>query len=117
MVPTWNYAVVHAYGRLETYIDEGRLREHVSALTAIHESGFPEPWSPDEAPANFIEGMLRGIVGIEIRITRLEGKWKVNQNREAGDRAGVVAALEARGDEDSRAMAALVRERSAPKAE
>ena len=112
VVPTWNYAVVHAYGPLETYTDEQRLRTHVTALTAIHEAGFERPWTPESAPQNFIEGMLRAIVGIEMRISRLEGKWKVNQNRLPEDRAAVIATLEKQSDEASRTMAALIRERS-----
>jgi transcriptional regulator len=111
VVPTWNYAVVHAYGRMTTYTDEDRLRAHVTALTAIHEAGFEPPWRPDQAPPEFIEGMLRAIVGIEIPITRLEGKWKVNQNRLAEDRAGVIHALEERGSETDLEMAALIRDR------
>lgn len=111
VVPTWNYAVVHAYGRIEAYTDEERLRAHVTALTAVHEAGFDTPWKPADAPANFIEGMLRAIVGIELTITRLEGKWKVNQNRTMEDRRAVAEALEARDDPESRAMAELIRER------
>ena len=111
VVPTWNYAVVHAYGRMATYTDEERLRAHVTALTAVHEAGFDTPWKPVDAPANFIEGMLKGIVGVEMAITRLEGKWKVNQNRTLEDRAGVAEALEDRSDDESRGVAALIRER------
>jgi transcriptional regulator len=112
VVPTWNYAVVHAHGTLATHTDPEWLRAHVTRLTAIHETGFDPPGSPGDAPASFIEGMLRGIVGLELRITRLEGKWKVNQNRTAEERAGVIEALEQRGDETSRAMAALIRRRA-----
>jgi len=111
VVPTWNYAVVHAYGSLATYTDEERLRAHVTALTAVHEAGFETPWKPEDAPANFIEGMLKAIVGLELTITRLEGKWKVNQNRPQADRNAVAEALEARADEEGRTMAALIRER------
>jgi transcriptional regulator len=111
VVPTWNYAVVHAYGHMATYADEERLRAHVTALTAVHENGFATPWKPGDAPANFIEGMLKGIVGVELTIARLEGKWKVNQNRTLEDRAGVAEALEGRSDGESRDMAALIRER------
>jgi len=112
MVPTWNYAVVHAWGALATFDDPERLRQHVTTLTAIHEAGFEPPWSPDQAPQDFIDGMLRAIVGIEIRITRLLGKWKVNQNRLPPDREGVIQALEERGDDDSIGMAELIRDRA-----
>ncbi|HZU26391.1 MAG TPA: FMN-binding negative transcriptional regulator [Bryobacteraceae bacterium] len=111
VVPTWNYAVVHAYGPLSTYTDEERLRAHVTALTGVHEAGFDPAWTPDQAPREFIDGMLRAIVGIEIPIARLEGKWKVNQNRMPEDRAGVIAALESRGSAEDLEMAALIRER------
>jgi transcriptional regulator len=111
VVPTYNYAVVHAHGPLRTYDDPARLREHLRALTAMHEAGREAPWTPDDAPAEYIEAMLAAIVGIEIPITRLEGKWKVSQNRPAADRAGVAGSLEAAGDDRSVAMARLVRER------
>ena len=93
VVPTYNYAVVHAEGPLVTFEDPERLGAVVSALTDAQESGFAQPWSASDAPPNFIEGMLRAIVGIEIPIARLEGKWKVSQNRDAADRAKVSAGL------------------------
>ena len=108
VVPTWNYAVVHAYGPLEVYTDAARLRRHVAALTAIHEKN----WTVDDAPPEFIDGLLRAIVGIDIRITRVEGKWKMSQNRPPEDRAGVVRALSAKGDPVSAAVARLVEERA-----
>lgn len=115
VVPTWNYVAVHAYGTLETYDDPVRLRKHLEALTAAHEAGFTPPWTIDEAPAQFIDALLNTIVGIEIRLSRLEGKWKVSQNRSAADREGVIQALSEKSDPESAAMAQLVRERSPEK--
>ena len=114
VVPTWNYAVVHAYGRVESYSEYGRLRRHLESLTALHEARFTSPWSLSDAPESFIESMAKTIVGVDIRITRLEGKVKVSQNRTAEDRSGVVQALLGRDDADSKAIAQLVCEH-APK--
>jgi transcriptional regulator len=108
VVPTWNYAVVHAYGKMEVYTETGRLRKHLESLTAEHEKKY-SPWKPSDAPAEFFEALLNAIVGIDIRITRLEGKWKVSQNRSPEDRNGVVAALTGQDELNSRAMAELVR--------
>jgi transcriptional regulator len=94
VVPTWNYAIVHAYGPLKVTEDAEWLREMVAKLTDVHESVFPEPWKVEDAPADYIAGQLKGIVGIEMPIARLEGKWKVSQNRPAQDRQGVVAGLQ-----------------------
>lgn len=110
VVPTWNYAVVHAHGPLLIHDDPDWLRDLVSRLTGQQEAPLAQPWGIADAPADYIEQMLRAIVGIEIPITRIEGKWKVSQNRSAADRAGVAAGLETRGDAASQAMAALVSE-------
>lgn len=112
VVPTWNYAVVHAYGLLETYNDTNRLRKHVTLLTEIHEKNFSPPWSPEDAPQPFIDGLLQAIVGLEIVIRRWEGKWKVSQNRPAEDRSAVVQGLLSQCQPTSTAMAQLVRERA-----
>ena len=112
VVPTWNYAVVHAYGSLETYTDINRLREHVKSLTEIHEKNFSPPWVPENAPQPFIEGLLHAIVGLEIVIKRWEGKWKASQNRPAEDRSGVVEGLLSQCEPASADMAQLVRERA-----
>jgi len=109
VVPTWNYAVVHAYGFLRIIEDAARLRAIVERLTAEHESSRPLPWKVSDAPPEYIEQMLRGIVGIEIEIRRLSGKWKTSQNRDRADRDGVAEGLSGLGDPDSEAMAALVR--------
>lgn len=108
VVPTWNYVAIHAYGEAAVYDDPARLRRHLAALTAHNEAAFAEPWGLDDAPDEFIAGMVRGILGVEIRLERIEGKWKMSQNRGEADRAGVVDGLRARGDDASRSMAALV---------
>jgi transcriptional regulator len=108
VVPTWNYAVVHAHGPLRAIEDMGWLRDFVSRLTDRHESERAAPWKVTDAPADFIERQLGGIVGLEIPVRRLEGKWKVSQNRPAPDRAGVVAGFRERGDPVSGALADLV---------
>lgn len=95
VVPTWNYAAVHAYGRVRFIEDRLWLRGLVVLLTTTHELGRPEPWAVDDAPADFIEAMLGGIVGVEILVTRLVGKRKLSQNRPREDRRGVVAGLSA----------------------
>lgn len=109
VVPTWNYAVVHAYGPLRPIDDPGWLRAFVEKLTDRHEAGRKAPWKVTDAPADYVDKMVTAIVGIELQIARLAGKWKVSQNRPARDREGVVAGLQERGDEASRAMAELVR--------
>ena len=100
VVPTWNYVAVHAYGTIEFFNDPARLRAVVTQLTDRQEASRPEPWAVTDAPAGFIEGMLKGIVGFALPINRLEGKWKMSQNRPAADRAGVIAGLEAVGRQD-----------------
>jgi len=112
VVPTYNYAVVHACGRLKIVDDPEWLRGLVSRLTERFEGGRSDPWKVTDAPQAFIEKQLRAIVGIEITIAKLHGKWKASQNRPAADRAGVVAGLSELGDADSLAMTELVRERS-----
>jgi transcriptional regulator len=92
-VPTWNYAVVHVWGRLSVYSEPARLREFLDRLTAAHEAGQPEPWMPADAPAGYVDGLVKGIVGIEIAITRIEGKWKMSQNQPEVNRIGVRRAV------------------------
>jgi len=91
-VPTWNYLTVHARGTITVMQDGDWLRAHVAALSDTHEAGRPEPWAVTDAPPAYIDSLLRAIVGIEIAITSLEGKWKLSQNR-AADVAGVSQAL------------------------
>jgi transcriptional regulator len=109
VVPTWNYAVVHAHGMPRAIEDPAWLLELVTRLTARHESGRAVPWKVSDAPADYTARLLEAIVGIEIPITRLVGKWKVSQNRPAADRLGVAEGLLGRGDEVSAEMAALVK--------
>ena len=94
-VPTWNYAMVQAHGRLRAIDDPEWVRALVTRLTQRHESGRAQPWHVADAPADYLDTMLRAIVGIEIEVTRLEGKFKLSQNRPAEDRASVAAGLEA----------------------
>ena len=108
VVPTWNYAVVHAYGRPEVMEDKDWLRRHVSALTAQQERGEALPWAVTDAPDSFVAAMLRGIVGFRFAIARLEGKWKMSQNREMADRAGVVDGLGRRAQGDDAEIAEMV---------
>jgi transcriptional regulator len=107
-VPTWNYAVVHARGRLRAIDDPAWLRGQLETLVGHHEAGFAEPWRIADAPPDYIERMLSAIVGIEIAITGLQGKWKASQNQPPANRAGVVAGLGRQGTDDAMRMAALV---------
>jgi transcriptional regulator len=111
VVPTWNYIAVHAYGALHYVTDPVALRRHLEALTSRHEAPRDQPWSVNDAPASYIERQMGAIVGVEIEITRLEGKWKMSQNRAAEDIDGVVAGLGASSDPRERAVAEVVRER------
>jgi transcriptional regulator len=100
VVPTWNYVAIHAYGTVEFFDDRDRLREVVTRLTERQETPRADPWAVTDAPADFTQGMLNGIVGFVLPIARLEGKWKMSQNRPVEDRAGVIAGLEAEGQEE-----------------
>jgi transcriptional regulator len=115
VVPTWNYVAIHAYGPLRFIEDADWKRAHVTKLTETHEANRPEPWAVSDAPPDFIEGMIKGIVGLEMPITRLEGKWKMNQNRSVADRAGVAEGLVRDGHGDASAVAAIMAARSTPK--
>ncbi|MDD1622689.1 MAG: FMN-binding negative transcriptional regulator [Methylococcaceae bacterium] len=105
VVPTWNYAAVHAYGQLKVIDDPAWLRQQLEALTMEREATFPEPWSVADAPHDFTERLIGQIVGIEINVTRLLGKWKVSQNQPPENRIGVIKGL---NDFDQPEMAALV---------
>jgi len=98
MVPTWNYAVVQVHGRLRAIDDPAWVRDFVTRLTERHEGGRARPWQVGDAPDDFIAATVRAIVGIEIEAVRVEGKFKLSQNRAAHDRAGVVAGLQADAD-------------------
>jgi len=115
VVPTWNFAAVHAYGRPEVVNDADWLRRHVTELTAQQERDQPRPWAPSDAPMNFIDTMLRGIVGFRFAITRLEGKWKMSQNRTPQDREGVVNGLTLRDRGDDREIAELIARQRPPR--
>lgn len=114
VVPTWNYAVVHAYGRAEAIEDTAWLRRHVGELTVQQEAGAAKPWAVSDAPDSFIAGMARAIVGIRLPIARLEGKWKMSQNRELKDREGVIEGLDRRGAGDDFEIADAVRRAMRP---
>ncbi|MFZ1905457.1 MAG: FMN-binding negative transcriptional regulator [Steroidobacteraceae bacterium] len=108
VVPTWNYAVVHARGALTWHHDEVWLRGLLEALTNRHESRFAEPWQVSDAPPEYLRKMLGAIVGFDIQLRELTGKWKASQNRSAADVQGVIAGLAALDDPPARAMQALV---------
>jgi len=108
VVPTWNYVIVHAYGTPRFIEDTQWLRAHVGRLTDTFEGDRREPWRVGDAPADYIDTLVNGIVGFELPITRLLGKWKVSQNRNAADRAGAAASLRAAGDPASVAIAELI---------
>lgn len=107
-VPTWNYAVVHAYGPLRVVEDSEWLLQHLTGLTNIHEAASEMPWKVSDAPQDYIATLLKGIVGLELPIRRLEGKWKVSQNRNERDRKAVAEGLERLGSSESLVMKGLV---------
>jgi transcriptional regulator len=109
VVPTWNYVIVQARGPLRVVDDAAWLNALVTRLTDTHEAPRATPWAVNDAPADYIAAMLRAIVGIEIPVAALVGKWKVSQNRDAADRDGVAHGLAAQDGDDMHAMAALVR--------
>jgi transcriptional regulator len=113
VVPTWNYAVVHAYGRPEVMQDKDWLRRHVGELTAQQEKTEARPWQLSDAPDSYIDVMTRGIVGFRYAITRLEGKWKMSQNRQEQDWKGVVTGLNARASGDDLEIAEQVARQNA----
>jgi len=97
VVPTWNYAAVQAWGKPRAIEDAGWLRRQIGDLTRSQEQARPAPWSVEDAPVDFVAAQIQAIVGVEIPIERIEGKWKMSQNRNEADRQGVVAALTAEG--------------------
>lgn len=108
VVPTWNYVAVHAYGPVEFFEDADRLLEVVTRLTNRHEGERASPWAVSDAPPDYIQAQLRGIVGLRMPVTRLEGKRKMSQNRNAADRAGVVEGLSASERPSDREVAPLI---------
>lgn len=111
VVPTWNYLAVHVRGRAQLFEDQAAVVEHLRELTAQNEAVFPEPWSIDDAPGGYIAALSKAIVGIEIGIETIQGKWKVSQNRPELDRQGVAAGLEETNSPQSLEMAQLVKKR------
>lgn len=107
-VPTWNYAIVHAYGTAEKIDDKNWLRQHLAELTAQHEAQTGKPWMLSDAPDDYIEVMMRGVVAFRFVITRFEAKMKMSQNRPITDRQGVVTGLQARGQGHDAEVATLV---------
>lgn len=115
VVPTWNYVMAQARGRLVAVDDAPWLHAFVTRLTDRHEATRAGPWAVTDAPADFIAANVRAIVGIELTLTDLTGKWKVSQNRSAEDRGGVASGLRRQGGDEAAAMAELVAEHAAPK--
>lgn len=114
VVPTWNYVAVHAHGSLCVIDDATWVAAQMQALTSTHEAGQAAPWSVEDAPADYIEKMRAAVVGIEILITRLVGKWKVSQNQSRANQDSLIAALEADNSDKSITMARLIRQRRRP---
>jgi transcriptional regulator len=110
VVPTWNYVMVQARGRPRVIEDASWLRAQIEALTRTNERTRAAPWAVSDAPADFIDAQIKAIVGVEIEIAAISGKWKASQNRPAADRLGVIAGLEELGDEASLEMARIVRD-------
>lgn len=108
VVPTWDYVAVHAYGPVEFFEETDRLLEVVTRLTNLHEQQRVEPWAVSDAPTDYIKAQLRGIVGVRMPITRLEGKRKLSQNYSAADRAGVIEGLSGSGNAHETAIASLM---------
>lgn len=108
VVPTWNYAVVHAYGWLRVIDDTAWLRSQLEALTTHSEAAFSEPWAVSDAPSEFIEKLIGSIVGIEINITKLSGKWKVSQNQPERNQDSIISGLRTCGNPEAISMAVLM---------
>lgn len=109
VVPTWNYSVVHARGLLEVFDDPEALATHVAALTAMHENRFEVPWNVTDAPQDFIRQRLKGVVGVRLAITAIEGKAKLSQNRGDDDQRSVIEGLSASDRPGDQATAALMK--------
>jgi transcriptional regulator len=113
-VPTWNYVVVHAHGTPRLIDDSAWLLTHLHAMTNKQEASLPQPWKVSDAPQDFIARMMTAIVGIEMPIEKIEGKWKVSQNRTRADQFGVAAGLQNQADAQSQSMSELVMQRIKP---
>ncbi len=110
VVPTWNYATVHATGKLKLIEDTDWLIAQLSTLTDKHEAGYDEPWKVSDAPEKYIRGQMKGIVGIEIEITELIGKWKMSQNKNDADKTGILAGLTKEGDDNALDMVDVMKD-------
>jgi len=108
VVPTWNYIAVQALGAAEAIEDADWLRRHVTALTAAHETGRPDPWTPNDAPDGYIDALLRGIVGVRLAAREFDGRWKLNQNQPEANRLGVIEGLSASNETGPREIAAAM---------
>lgn len=108
VVPTWNYVAVHAYGPVEFFDDADRLLDVITRLTDLHEQSRKDRWAVADAPADFIKAQLKGIVGLRMPITRLDGKRKMSQNRNPADRAGVIDGLSKSDHPQDRVVASLI---------
>ena len=109
VVPTWTYVMVHAHGTLAAMDSEAELLAHLTQLTDRNEAGRDEPWAVSDAPEKYIQGMTRAIVGLRMKVDRLEGSWKLNQHKSDGDRAGVQSGLSNQTDPEAQAISALMR--------
>ncbi|OMI36821.1 FMN-binding negative transcriptional regulator [Streptomyces sparsogenes] len=109
VVPTWNYMIAHVYGQCVVHDDPAWIERRMRRLTDRHETGHTEPWSVDQASAKFVEQQVRGVVGVEVVISRIEAKFKLSQNQPRENVEGVIAGLEARGQTGDAALAAAVR--------
>lgn len=109
VVPTWNYVVVHAHGTLSTMDTEEELLAHLRSLTDQNEHGRAQPWSIDDAPADFIQNMAKAIVGIRLTVERIEGSWKLIQHKPEADRHGVIEGLVGESAQNAHSIAALMR--------
>lgn len=114
VVPTWNYVAIHASGSLRFFDDPDQLLALVTTLTERHEGERADPWAVSDAPEEFVRAQLKGIVGFELTITRLEGKWKMSQNRPLADRTGAVEGLLHEGGAAEAAVAGIMAERVDP---
>jgi transcriptional regulator len=108
VVPTWNYCVVHVHGVLRAVEDPTWLHAHLRQMTDENEAPLPARWAVDDAPADFVNATMRGIVGIEIAVTRIQGKWKMSQNKSAADRRGIIEGLQQQPTAAALEVAALV---------
>ncbi len=113
-VPTWNYTAVHVYGRARLVDDAQSLRAHVGHMVARNEAGRPSPWTMDGLPGPWVEGMIKDIVGVEIEVTRIEGKHKLSQNRSRVDRAKVIEALKTSEHAHERELGAYMAQHAPP---